>query len=247
MINFYSLLFYIFLSSLLINLSCNLIYRYEDIIKYFMERIYIFFQNPMRIEIELDENFDPEVQIKLCAQGIIEVHWGDGHTNDYKLGLFSSLGRPKDLVKRDEMGRFFIEHVYEKHGKYQIKIYSKRATRFILSGFSHSLTSFKVISWGDLEIVSLKDLFRETKEHLRIEVPDHIPKSVKSLTSLLEKSEVMFIKGLDKWDVSEVMIMDRMLYGAKNFSQDISGWDFSNVVTMKQVIEGAESFNRDFL
>lgn len=43
------------------------------------------------------------------------------------------------------------------------------------------------------------------------------------------------------------MIMDRMLYGAKNFSQDISGWDFSNVVTMKQIIEGAESFNRDFL
>lgn len=72
MINFYSLLFYIFLSSLLINLSCNLIYRYGDIIKYFMERIYIFFQNPMRIEIELDENFDPEYKLNCVPKELLK-------------------------------------------------------------------------------------------------------------------------------------------------------------------------------
>lgn len=247
MINFFSLLSYIFLSSLIINLICNLFYGHKEIIDYYLGRLFIFFQNPMIIEIEIGTNFDPEVQIKLCAQGIVEVHWGDGQTNDYKLGIFSSLGKSRDPVKIDHANRSFIDHLYDNPGTYQIKIYSKRASRFIFSGFSPSLTSIKVISWGDLEIVSLRDLFRETKENVYLQVPDHLPKSVKSLTSLLEKSEVTFIKGLDNWNVSEVMIMDRMFYRAKNFRQDISKWKFDNVVSMKEIIEGAESFGEDFL
>ena len=52
-------------------------------------------------------------------------------------------------------------------------------------------------------------------------------------------------KNLDKWNISNIVLMGYMFYGATNFNQDIGGWDTSNVTDMTAMFRGASNFNQD--
>ena len=47
------------------------------------------------------------------------------------------------------------------------------------------------------------------------------------------------------WDVSNVIDMWGMFYGASSFNADISNWDVSNVIYMYGMFSTASSFNVD--
>jgi len=53
-----------------------------------------------------------------------------------------------------------------------------------------------------------------------------------------------FNQPLDKWDVSNVVNMSSMFWGAKSFNQPLDNWDVSNVTNMRSMFDGASSFNQ---
>ena len=61
-----------------------------------------------------------------------------------------------------------------------------------------------------------------------------------SLFSNLEN--VTTINGLEYFDTSGVMAVDRMFYGARNLTElDVSGWDTSSVISMQSMFSGASN------
>ncbi len=54
-----------------------------------------------------------------------------------------------------------------------------------------------------------------------------------------------FNADISDWDVSSAINMLYMFYGANSFNGDISNWDVSNVTTMAGMFYGASSFNGD--
>lgn len=50
---------------------------------------------------------------------------------------------------------------------------------------------------------------------------------------------------ISHWDVSNVVYMDEMFLGAKNFNADISNWDVGNVRSMWNMFSEATAFNQD--
>jgi surface protein len=54
-----------------------------------------------------------------------------------------------------------------------------------------------------------------------------------------------FNTDISQWDLSNVISMGYMFYGASSFNTDISQWDVSNVTSMGLMFGGASSFNTD--
>ena len=102
----------------------------------------------------------------------------------------------------------------------------------------------EIESWGDLDIVYLDRIFSRNKNH-EVIVPEHIPKSLMSLSYLLYDSSISNLKGMEKWDTSSVTNMKYMFYRAINFNGDISRWNTSSVEDMSHMFYGAENFNQD--
>jgi surface protein len=50
---------------------------------------------------------------------------------------------------------------------------------------------------------------------------------------------------LDEWDVSQVVNMEGMFYGATTFNEDITGWNTGNVTNMDSIFRDAPAFNQD--
>tara|TARA_R110000868_G_scaffold368227_2_gene631246 strand:- start:18061 stop:19272 length:1212 start_codon:yes stop_codon:yes gene_type:complete len=50
---------------------------------------------------------------------------------------------------------------------------------------------------------------------------------------------------IQSWDVSSVVSMDFMFFGASSFNRDLSSWDTGLVTSMKEMFLGAHSFNQD--
>lgn len=67
-------------------------------------------------------------------------------------------------------------------------------------------------------------------------------------TSLITNMECIFkdverntLRGIEKWNVSNVTNMEYMFWGVTEIEEDISDWDVSNVTTMKGMFSDAES------
>ncbi|MDQ0568119.1 BspA family leucine-rich repeat surface protein [Mycoplasma yeatsii] len=75
-------------------------------------------------------------------------------------------------------------------------------------------------------------------------VPEELPLFVTYLISAFEHNFNTIIKGLDKWDTSNVTNMQFMFKDAKKFNQDISHFNTSNVTDMSYMFYQAESFNQ---
>ena len=52
-------------------------------------------------------------------------------------------------------------------------------------------------------------------------------------------------KGLEYWDVQNVIDMEQFFSAATDFNQDIGNWDVSNVTNMRWLFSGATAFNQD--
>lgn len=52
-------------------------------------------------------------------------------------------------------------------------------------------------------------------------------------------------KGIEFWDVSGVVDMNRMFFGCGDFNQDISKWNVKNVRNMEKMFAGCSKFNID--
>ena len=50
---------------------------------------------------------------------------------------------------------------------------------------------------------------------------------------------------IEDWDVSNIVDMRSLFYGAQAFNADISNWDTSNVVSMSSMFVNALAFNAD--
>ncbi|MDQ0568118.1 BspA family leucine-rich repeat surface protein [Mycoplasma yeatsii] len=75
-------------------------------------------------------------------------------------------------------------------------------------------------------------------------VPEELPWFITSLESVFESNENEEIKGLDKWNTSNVTNMQGMFGGARSFNQDISNWNTSNVTEMSGMFWWATNFNQ---
>ncbi|CBH40257.1 BspA family leucine-rich repeat surface protein [Mycoplasmopsis agalactiae] len=103
-----------------------------------------------------------------------------------------------------------------------------------------------------------------------VEVPEHLPLKIDSLTETfagLKKKEVKnldkwdtkniknllstfskasnFDQLLDKWDTSNVKSMASTFFEATSFNQPLSSWNTSNVTSMYSMFSGAQKFNQD--
>src|SRR5690606_22478555 len=99
----------------------------------------------------------------------------------------------------------------------------------------------RIVSWGNLHIVSLNKIF--DGRYKKPEVPEYLPKSITNINKLLYNFQVTEIKGLEKWDVSHVVGMNSMFYGAEKFDQDLSSWKTSSVRDMSYMFYTAKKFN----
>jgi surface protein len=55
----------------------------------------------------------------------------------------------------------------------------------------------------------------------------------------------VFNGDISSWDVSNVVSMDYMFFGAYKFNQDIGNWDVSNAMHMKNMFYHARAFNQN--
>ncbi|UOE64847.1 DUF285 domain-containing protein [Mycoplasmopsis bovis] len=77
-----------------------------------------------------------------------------------------------------------------------------------------------------------------------VEVPKHLPLKIKSLENAFLELKSDQVLNLDKWDVSNVINMGSMFFGASKFNQDISKWKTENVTNMSALFSGAENFDK---
>ncbi|MBT1326628.1 BspA family leucine-rich repeat surface protein [Mycoplasma bovis] len=77
-----------------------------------------------------------------------------------------------------------------------------------------------------------------------VEVSKHLPLKIKSLEYAFLELNSDQVLNLDKWDVSNVINMSSMFFGASKFNQDISKWKTENVTNMLSLFSGAEKFNK---
>ena len=68
-------------------------------------------------------------------------------------------------------------------------------------------------------------------------------------TSLITDMSELFVdstridfSGIETWNVSNVLDMSCMFYGAKSFNQPLDNWDVSNVRDMRFMFDGVKNF-----
>ncbi|KNG78960.1 BspA family leucine-rich repeat surface protein [Mycoplasma sp. HU2014] len=76
-------------------------------------------------------------------------------------------------------------------------------------------------------------------------VPTHLPKFITSLEGAFRANKNSEIKGIEKWNTSNVTNMSKMFIYSYNFNQDISKWNTSNVTDMSEMFEMSKNFNQN--
>ncbi|EOA06936.1 Hypothetical protein, predicted transmembrane protein, DUF285 family [Mycoplasma yeatsii 13926] len=76
-------------------------------------------------------------------------------------------------------------------------------------------------------------------------VPENLPPIIESLSHAFISCGAEEIKGIEKWDTSNITDMSYMFTTSENFNQDISNWDVSNVTNMSNMFLFAKKFNQD--
>ncbi|MDQ0568036.1 BspA family leucine-rich repeat surface protein [Mycoplasma yeatsii] len=77
------------------------------------------------------------------------------------------------------------------------------------------------------------------------EVPDVLPSHITSLSDAFASNKNTEIKGIEKWDTSNVTDMSYTFKFAQKFNQDISNWNTSQVTSMECMFSYAKNFNQD--
>ncbi|PYF42556.1 BspA family leucine-rich repeat surface protein [Metamycoplasma alkalescens] len=100
-----------------------------------------------------------------------------------------------------------------------------------------------------LEIGYYKDkdgVFRVPRMPKNIEwITDVLPPQITSLENMFYGVRSKQIRGLQKWDTSNIQNMSGLFRTTNYFNEDISRWDTSNVLTMQSIFENAFLFNQD--
>lgn len=98
---------------------------------------------------------------------------------------------------------------------------------------------------------NVKNYFPESNEELKkIILKDSIKLSeidvsaLDDLSGVFKNSKRIDFAGIENWDVSNVINMNRMFAGAIHFNQPLENWDVSNVTDMGYMFQGAISFNQ---
>ena len=91
----------------------------------------------------------------------------------------------------------------------------------------------------------------KTKSELKALVDDSKVNLGEIDTSLITDMSELFVdstridfSGIETWNVSNVLDMSCMFYGAKSFNQPLDNWDVSNVKDMESMFVNAYSFNQ---
>lgn len=95
------------------------------------------------------------------------------------------------------------------------------------------------------KIIYMADLFYGLEDQVRnVDISLWDVSNVMNMNSMFSGCKE-FNCDLSKWDVSNVADMSSMFDGCKNFNSDISKWDVSNVEYMMCMFDGCEKFNQD--
>ena len=91
----------------------------------------------------------------------------------------------------------------------------------------------------------------KTKSELKALVDDSKVNLGEINTSLITDMSELFVgsdrknfSGIETWDVSNVLDMSCMFYGADSFNQSLNNWNVSNVLDMSYMFHEAKSFNQ---
>ena len=67
---------------------------------------------------------------------------------------------------------------------------------------------------------------------------------IADMSELFKESSRIDFSGIETWDVSNVLDMSCMFYGAKSFNQSLNNWNVSNVKDMSWMFARTYSFNQ---
>ena len=62
---------------------------------------------------------------------------------------------------------------------------------------------------------------------------------------MFHSAQAFNVNNLSGWNVSAVINMAYMFYGARDFNGDVSGWDVSNIIDMSYMFYNAYAFDGD--
>ncbi len=161
------------------------------------------------------------------------IDWGDGKRQS---------GLTKSAV-----------HVYDKSGKYTVRIRGKfphllMATGNVLSSSNgvqarNAAKLLRVLSWGKIEWRSMENMFAHCSNMTMdtASVPDlsHVS-SMKNMFA----GATRFDSDIHDWNVSTVTDMSGMFYEATAFNQPLNSWNTSHVTTMRGLFGHATHFNQ---
>ncbi|NLM38402.1 MAG: DUF285 domain-containing protein [Firmicutes bacterium] len=197
-------------------------------------------ENGMILQIDFnrggEDSPQPNIfQLYLSGNGYVWIDWGDE--------------TPLEKIKLTNTN-VPISHQYEDKINYEIIVYGQENAPnqkiYFGSGSTKSETNIyleKIISWGDLRLVSLSGALNSTIDTLT--VPNNLPPTVKDLSYLLRDSAVSDLVNIGDWNTSKVTNMSWMFYRAVNFNGDISNLNTTNVTDMSHMFREAISFNGD--
>jgi len=187
--------------------------------------------NALIMEINTNLGTDKTMKIKFSngaagADGVAIVNWGDG--------------RVCESDRTTWTGEMTMAHTYSSNGIYKIKI-AGTIEGFHGAYYTHANRLTKIISWGNLPLVSLSSACSYTTNLTAI--PTSIPSTVRDLGAMFWKSNY---NGTDigSWDVSLVTDMGGMFEDATSFNQPIGDWHPGYVKDMRSMFAGASSFNQ---
>ncbi|WP_420401694.1 BspA family leucine-rich repeat surface protein [Flagellimonas sp.] len=157
------------------------------------------------------------------------VDWGDG---TFSTGVRTS-----------------ITHNYSEPGVYSVSITGDFPRIYFNFNAGDRNKIIEVNQWGDIEwpfMGSGSFAFAgcENLDVVATDVPDL--SNVTSLKSMFNGCKSLVgNESFNNWDVSNVIVMEFMFYGASSFNQDIGNWNMASARDVSSMFEFASSFNQN--
>ena len=105
---------------------------------------------------------------------------------------------------------------------------------------------YNIKDWDVSEITNMNQLFN-SESYTQQEI-DYVNNKISESPYTLSVTQNLikeFNQNIGKWNVSQVINMEKMFNQATQFNQDITSWNVSNVTNFKNMFEGANQFNYD--
>lgn len=183
---------------------------------------------------------DMEIQLPLLGTGDDEeselegyydftVDWGDGTS---------------DAI--DSVADADYKHVYSEPGEYVVTI---DGTFLGLFPRHEGIKLREIRNWGGYFLDSEHTTFA-FKNALSVTAEDgpriHSPSwrtGGARLRGVFSWAYLPTATGIEDWDVSDVVTMERLFEGSQSFDRDLHAWDVSNVENMREMFRSADSFD----